>query len=688
MADRYWVGGSGNWTDATNHWATTSGGAPGAGNLPTASDNAIFDAASNTTAYTVTINGAAVCLDLNFSAAPSVSGTITWAGSSGMTISGGMTLLSGMTRTFTGTLLFNATSGTRVLTCNSVSLASAITLNGVGGTWQHADGMTNNGSLTLTNGTWDTNGQTISLTFFSSSNSNTRVITLGASSITVSSAGTSWDCGTSTNLTVTANTATITCTGGSAIFAGGGKTWYNLVHNGGGLDSISGVNTFTNVTFNGTAVKSDSFRLFDNQTVTGTFTVTGNFAINRVRVFSDTIGTQRTITAAAVSLTNVDFEDIVGAGAASWTGTSLGDCGNNSGITTDTPVNRYWVATSGGNWSATSSWASSSGGASGASVPLVQDTAYIDANSITSGGRTITIDMPRIGAADATGVLNSPVLSFSLTITDYGSLTLGETTPSGTSNLILQKRSGTQTITSNGKTFTSPLNFNAFGATVSLTDDLLTSNTITHTLSTFDANDQDVTCTSFASSNSNTRTLSMGTGTWTLTLTSGTPWDLTTVTNLTFNNETSTIKLTGGTASTKTFQGGGLTYNYLWLSGGGTGAMFIRASNTFATLKSDPALNVVFQNGTTQTITTLFDFVGTLGNLITITSQTAGTAFNLSKASGKVCCDYLSLKDSHAAGGATWKAGSHSTDVSGNTGWSFTSCTTGSAPRSLMGYGI
>lgn len=43
---RFWVGGAGNWSDATNHWAVVSGGAPGAGNLPTASDVVIFDANS------------------------------------------------------------------------------------------------------------------------------------------------------------------------------------------------------------------------------------------------------------------------------------------------------------------------------------------------------------------------------------------------------------------------------------------------------------------------------------------------------------------------------------------------------------------------------------------------------------------------------------------------------------------
>lgn len=53
-------------------------------------------------------------------------------------------------------------------------------------------------------------------------------------------------------------------------------------------------------------------------------------------------------------------------------------------------------------------------------------------------------------------------------------------------------------------------------------------------------------------------------------------------------------------------------------------------------------------------------------------SFSAGGQATLSKSSGIVSCDYLSLKDSVATGGATWYAGSHSTNVSGNSGWIFT----------------
>ena len=74
--------------------------------------------------------------------------------------------------------------------------------------------------------------------------------------------------------------------------------------------------------------------------------------------------------------------------------------------------------------------------------------------------------------------------------------------------------------------------------------------------------------------------------------------------------------------------------------------------------------------GTTQTTTNL-TLNSSAGNVLTIDSLTAGVAATISVATGDLEYDYLSLKDSTAAGGATFYAGSHSTDVSGNSGWLF-----------------
>ena len=79
---------------------------------------------------------------------------------------------------------------------------------------------------------------------------------------------------------------------------------------------------------------------------------------------------------------------------------------------------------------------------------------------------------------------------------------------------------------------------------------------------------------------------------------------------------------------------------------------------------------ITFTAGTTTTVTN-FTLSGTAGNLVTINSSSQGTQFTLSKASGAVSVDYISIEDCNATGGATWDAGGNSSNVNNNSGWTF-----------------
>lgn len=257
----YWVGGSGNWSDATNHWATASGGAPNVANVPGSADDVHFDAASNTTAYTVTLDGVPQCRDLMFDAAPSVSGTITLNGSPAFYVCGSIKLLAGMSNLHGGLVDWRAISGTKTLTSNGVNFSRHLLIRGTGGAiLQLADDLTFlpgwSNQLYLISGTFDANSKTITM-------------------------------------------ATAT--------AGG--------------HSVYGPLTLHNLTCVGGAVKDFTINLSDNVTIAGTLTLTGNSTTNRLLIQSSNLGTPRTITVAAVALTNCDFMDIVGAGAATWQGT-------------------------------------------------------------------------------------------------------------------------------------------------------------------------------------------------------------------------------------------------------------------------------------------------------------------------------------------------------------------------------
>lgn len=332
-------------------------------------------------------------------------------------------------------------------------------------------------------------------------------------------------------------------------------------------------------------------------------------------------------------------------------------------------ANRYWVGGT-DTWNATagSKWATTSGGAGGASVPGVGDDVFFDGNS---GASTITI-----GAApgnckniDFTGFVGTfNISSFGLGI--YGALTLSATMTlitNGGGAIAFYATSGTNVITTAGKSFACTITFDGVSGTWQLADNLVLTGDIVLTNGAFDANNFNVTCSTFDSNNANVRTITMGSGTWRM-IGSGTPWNLQTTTNLTFNCDTSTLKFTRSGGTTAFFQGGGLTYYNFWNATTGGGALEIQGSNTFNDLKIEPGSFLNVLGVTTQTFTTL-TVNGTSANNITIGSANA-VAYNFSCAAGIITAKYCNISYSLAAGGATFNA-QNSFDGGNNTGWNF-----------------
>lgn len=621
----YWIGGTGNAND-TAHWATTDGGST-TGSVPTATDNCNFTANSSSAnaAYTFTVNASTLCLDFVM-AGPGGGNKVTWAGSSALTISRNLNLsggTSGITNTYTGDITMNATAGgTATLTSNGITYASNFTFNKVGATFQLVDGLTTTGNFTLTAGTFDggTNSQTVTLS--------------GAQPILTVTVLTTFY-----NLTIT---PAVAITGNSLQIGGAGGT-----------------------------------------TVTNMFTVSdGATATNRVLISSDSTGTQRSITSASTTISNADFMDIKGLGAATWdlSGASggSGDCGGNSMQALGTAAftsatTQHWTNASSGNWSTSGNWTSR--------VPLCQDNVIMDKAFGTS--QTVTADMPRLGASiDWTGATWTTALTWSISNVAgvasgmiNGSLTLiSGLTTAGTGNPTLVGR-GAYTITNNGVSILSGsgVTINAPTGTYTLGSNFTMGSTKTLTLTngTFTAvngGNNYIISVGLLSVNG-IFTLTLGSATHLITGT-GSVWSV----QATFNANTSTIKITDTSNSAITFVGGGKTYNNVWFSrGASTGKNTINSSNTFNDFKDDgiAAHTDAFTSATTQTVRT-FTVNGHSGNLITINAVTAGSAWNLTS-TNKVCVNFLSIKDITAKGAINFFAG-NSTNVSGNTGWDFFAC--------------
>jgi hypothetical protein len=557
-----------------------------------------------------------------------------------------------------------------------------VDFNGAGGKWVFQDSKDlGTNTLTLTSGTLDTNGKTIAAGAFSLSNSNTRVLTLGASVITLTGAA-PWTSSTLTGLTVSANTATITCSGASAVFATGGTLNLNgasVAFTGAGT-AVMGGGTLANLTRTGTAAKSDILQVTNNITVTGTLTINGNSTINRVLFQSSTVGSARTITAAAVSMSNVDVMDITGAGAASWNLSAItggsGDCGGNSGITFTTATTNYRRG-AGGNWSALTGWANTPGGtASSGRIPLPQDTVVVDASATA----TVTADMPRLGKdLSFTGFVGTWSVS-SAPNALFGSLTLvAGMTLSGSQPLTFAGRSAC-TLTTAGKTFGFTNTLSAPGGTLTLQDawTITGASGLSVTGGTLALNGFTVTTTLFFSTGSVTRAVT-GPGGLALTSTAATTIANISSAGLTLSGDMD-IAVTTASANNRTIAGSGLSYGVLtYTVAASTGTLILTGDNTWAgwTINGGHAITVTASS--VQKIGA-WNVNGSAGNLVTITSDAAGTAFQLRPVATSplpFSSDYLSLKDSTAqsasggSGNGLWYAGTHSTDVSGNTGWLF-----------------
>jgi len=264
-----------------------------------------------------------------------------------------------------------------------------------------------------------------------------------------------------------------------------------------------------------------------------------------------------------------------------------------------------------------------------------------------------------------------------LIITIYGNLILstGMSLTASTFEWRFRRTSGTQQITTNTKTLDFPVTFNGVGGTFQLQDALTMGSTRTATLTngTLDLNGFTYTVGTAFTTATGTKNLTFNGGTLVCPAATTTAFNNAAPTNFTTTAGTGTGTISMTAATAKTFVGGGSTFNCT-LNQGGAGALTVTGSNTFGnitnTYKSTGATSILFTAGTTNTFAD-WNASGESTRLLTIGSVTAAS-HTLSKASGTVSADFLSISRSTATGGAGWYAGANSTDGGNNSGWIFT----------------
>lgn len=296
-----------------------------------------------------------------------------------------LSISSGATVTWTaGTIQFVSTSTTQQTISTGGKTIAGIQQSGVGSNYVLLDALTC-GAFTMSAGTFDTASYAVTWTSFAHSGTGTKVFSPGSSTIICTSANTPWS-STGTNFTLSSNTCTIKLTPGvnQATWTTASGSWYNVENNGVG-NFLSGALTCENFTYTCDANQARIVQFSGNLTVNGTFTITGNSAINRPTVVSSILGVARTITAAATAISGgVDWRDIAGAGAAAPFVASSGYMGDrlgNSGITLTTPATQTRDATAGQQWGVAARWTSR--------VPLPQDDVVLGASSGSISGTDV-----------------------------------------------------------------------------------------------------------------------------------------------------------------------------------------------------------------------------------------------------------------------------------------------------------
>jgi len=699
MATYYWVNTSSvttSWNTGSN-WSTSSGGAPGAV-APTSSDDAVIDDNSGRVGnpQTITTDGSSVCR--SFTVTSRTRGSITFSGSQ-------LQIFGSISISATGGAFFSITTwwlqGSASNTISSGVNIPSLFIDGTG-TWTQTSSITlfSNGAsqlFRLNRGSYITSGFSLTTSGISSVNTNTRTLNISSSTVTLK--GSEPVAVTSTNLTYTDSSSAIIndpsalSAFSTVTFAGGGLTYNSVtLTTPPSRFTLIGQANFATLTLNATSAGYTYFDLNSDITISTSLICSGSSASQRGVLRSDTYNTARTVTAASTTLTNFDFSDITAAGAGSWSGTRLGNAKGNTGITFPAAKTVYWSFSGNALWT-DNAWSASSGGAPSVNeYPLPQDTAIFDDAGVTAGALVEiksdpgAFNLPNVSTTAVTGAraftINGGSSTLSRTIYLYGHFETNANTTivlAGQRQFLFSARTTQNVAIPNG-----PANlafYVQYASTVNLTGNLAAGligvgRGSSAGTATFTANSFNVTTGSYTQASNTNSFGNLGTGTWTITG-SGTAWSTpkNTFGPSTVSGGSETIYMSGTGASI--FIGGSQTFGNLYNDVSNASGLQISDSNTFSSIRSTSntrAFNLV--GGTTTTVTTFIVNGSGPSNRVSIFKTGGGANPILTKASGEVRSQYLSLTNTTATGGATWIA-VDSLNNGGNTGWIFVSSSTG-----------
>lgn len=420
-ADLFWVNGTGNWSDAANHWSATSGGAPGA-TMPNAGDNVIFDDNSGLTsaATIVYVDTTIIADNIDFSG-------ITNVFTMEAVVGYNHTIHASITGNNFG-ITFSGVWGE--IQMDAIAINESILSGAI--IWQQDfriigelislddDLDLNQSDLYLDSSGIMSNGNQLSLGSFFSNTQSVRNINFENSTLNVLEGF--WDVdGTNVTANFTNSIINLENSLGNATFYGGGLTYSTL-------KSLSATQTqyYDNNTFdlfecppsstleinNGDDLSTDSLRISG--------TCGNNFILKTINVGANASITKTgfaTFESNNISVTDVD------AVAPAIYNISLSDLNNSTGWVVTPPV-FYWI-NDGGNWNDPNHWSFASGGLPSGCIPDSTSSVFFDANSFTLANEIVLVDDSAFFAyMDWSAITNAQSLVLDSSLYAHGDIVL------------------------------------------------------------------------------------------------------------------------------------------------------------------------------------------------------------------------------------------------------------------------
>lgn len=338
MANRYWVGGTGNWTD-NSHWSDTSGGTGGF-SVPTTSDDVYLD--SNSGSGTITDTTTIFIAAFNCTG---FTGTLNIAG---CIFLGNVTLNSSMTFNCTGAASIRTSSGSTISVTSAGKTfggtADFTLQSGSNGTINLQDDFTCAGTLSFSETTINTNNNNVTCGLFFSNSNTTRTFNQGSGTLTITGTGNvfyfnqgtyTFNAGTGTVLL--SNTTTSSRNIGVGATSPVALTFNKIIIGGTtGTSTTSFVGSVGHTIGELTSTKTVAHTITFPSSVTttvGTWSVNGTPG-NLVSLRASTAGTRATLAKSGGGTVTADYLDIKDSAAtpsSTWTATNSTNSGNNTG---------------------------------------------------------------------------------------------------------------------------------------------------------------------------------------------------------------------------------------------------------------------------------------------------------------------------------------------------------------------